>query len=137
MDTRCLARPVREQADSGTGHVPCGRTQCAMLTTGTHRHNILNIEEWDYVFDLHKNAWLIRERGISFEQIITLIENGNLIQVREHHDRERYPNQLLYEVDVDGYIYVVPVVGEHRILLLKTIFPSRKATRNRAKGSTP
>ena len=107
-----------------------------MLTTGTHRHSIPNMEEWEYAFDPYKNAWLIRERGISFEQIIALIENGSLIQVLEHHDRERYPSQLLYEVDVDGYIYVVPVVREHRTLFLKTIYPSRKATRNRAKGRT-
>jgi uncharacterized DUF497 family protein len=95
------------------------------------------MEEWDYAFDSDKNAWLSRERGISFEQIIALIESGNLIQVLEHHDRQRYPNQLLYEVDVDGYVYVVPVVREHRTLFLKAIYPSRKATRNRTKGSTP
>lgn len=107
-----------------------------MLTTGTHRHNILNMEELEYAFDPDKNAWLIRERGISFEQIIALIESGHLVQVLEHHDRERYPNQVLYEVDVDGYIYVVPIVREHRTVFLKTIYPSRKATRTRAKGST-
>jgi uncharacterized DUF497 family protein len=94
------------------------------------------MEEWDYAFDSDKNAWFIRERGISFEQIIALIESGNLIQVLEHHDRTRYPNQLLYEVDVDGYIYVVPVVRERQTLFLKTIYPSRKATRNRGKGRT-
>jgi uncharacterized DUF497 family protein len=91
-------------------------------------------EEWDYAFDPEKNAWLIRERGISFEQIIALIEGGKLIQVIEHPDREKYPNQLLYEVDVDGYVYVVPVVREGRALFLKTIYPSRKATRKRTKG---
>jgi len=95
------------------------------------------MEEWDYAFDPDKNALLIRERGISFEQIIALIESGNLIQVLEHHDPERYPNQLLYEVDVDGYVYVVPVVRERRTLFLKTIYPSRKATRHRRKGGTP
>ena len=89
---------------------------------------------WEYAFDPDKNAWLIKERGISFEQIIARIESGHLVQVLEHHDRERYPNQLLYEVDVDGYIYVVPVVREHRILFLKTIYPSRKATRHHEKG---
>ncbi len=94
------------------------------------------MEEWDYAFDSDKNAWLIRERAISFEQIIALIESGNLIQVLEHHDSTRYPNQLLYEVDVDGYIYVVPVVRERQTLFLKTIYPSRKATRNRGKGRT-
>jgi uncharacterized DUF497 family protein len=91
-------------------------------------------EEWDYAFDPEKNAWLIQERGISFEQIIALIEDGKLIQVLEHHDKERYPGQLLYEVDVDGYVYVVPVVREGRTLSLKTIYPSRKATRKHTKG---
>ena len=92
------------------------------------------MEEWDYTFDPAKNAWLIQERGISFEQIIALIEGGKLIQVLEHPDKERYPGQLLYEVDVDGYVHVVPVVRESRTLFLKTIYPSRKATRKRTKG---
>jgi hypothetical protein len=38
---------------------------------------------------------------------------------------------------VDGYLYIVRVVREHRTLFLKTVYPSRKATRNRAKGRTP
>ena len=89
------------------------------------------MEELDYAFDPQKNAWLVRERGISFEQIIALIEGSNLIQVLEHPNSERYPNQLLYEVDVDGYVHFVPVVREGRILFLKTIYPSRRATRKR------
>lgn len=92
------------------------------------------MDDWEYAFDPEKNAWLIRERGISFEQIIALIEDGHLVQVLEHHDRTRYPNQLLYEVDVDGYIYIVPVVREHRTLFLKTIYPSRKPTKKGPKG---
>jgi uncharacterized DUF497 family protein len=90
--------------------------------------------EWEYAFDPEKNAWLIRERGISFERIIALIEAGKLIQVLEHPDTERYPGQLLYEIDVGGYVHVVPVVREGRTLFLKTIYPSRKATRKRTKG---
>lgn len=92
------------------------------------------MEDGDYDFDPEKNAWLLRERGISFEQIISLIENGKLIQVLAHPNKARYPNQLLYEVDVDGYIFVVPVVREGRRLFLKTIYPSRKATRAQAQG---
>ena len=76
----------------------------------------------------------MQERGISFEQIIALIESGKLIQVLEHPDKKKYPNQLLYEVDVDGYVHVVPVVKEGRTLFLKTIYPSRKATGKRTKG---
>jgi hypothetical protein len=94
------------------------------------------VEEWDYAFDPEKNAWLIRERGISFEQIISLIEGGKLVRVLEHPDTTKYPDQLLYEVDVDGYIYVVPVVRQGRSLFLKTIYPSRKVTRKHRKGES-
>lgn len=94
-------------------------------------------EAWDYAFDAEKNTWLMRERGISFEQIIARIEGGHLVQVLEHRDQARYPGQLLYEVDLDGYVYIVPVVKTNRTLFLKTIYPSRKATKQRPKGGTP
>ena len=77
------------------------------------------MEEWEYAFDPQKNTWLIRERGISFEQIIVLIESSKLIQVLEHPNAERYPNQLLYEIDLDGYVHVVPVIREGRICFSK------------------
>ena len=93
--------------------------------------------ESEYAFDPQKNAWLVRERGISFEQIIALIESSKLIQVLEHPNVERYPNQLLYEVDVGGYVHAVLVVGEGRTLFLKTIYPSRRATRKRTRGEPP
>jgi hypothetical protein len=95
------------------------------------------LEDWDYSFDPAKNAWLIHERGVSFEQIIALIEGGKLIQVLAHPNHARYPNQLLYEVDVEGYVYVVPVVREGRSLFLKTIYPSARRrgwSVNRAPG---
>ena len=63
-----------------------------------------------------------------------MIASSKLIRVLEHPNVERYPNQLLYEVDVDGYVYVVPVVRDGRSLFLKTIYPSRKATRKRRQG---
>jgi len=85
------------------------------------------MQERDYAFDPQKNAWLIQERGISFDQIIALIESSKLIQVLEHPNAERYPDQLLY-------VHVVPVVRRDRILFLKTIYPSRKVTRKRRKG---
>ena len=93
------------------------------------------MQEFTYAFDPEKNAWLLRERGIGFEQIIALIEGGRLIQVLEHPDQTKYPNQLLFEVDVAGYVYVVPVVREGRTMFLKTIYASRKATKNRMRGS--
>jgi hypothetical protein len=89
------------------------------------------LEDFSYAFDPEKNAWLLRERGIGFEQIIALIESGRLIQVLEHPDQKKYPNQLLFEVDVAGYVYVVPAVRDGRTLFLKTIYASRKATKKR------
>jgi hypothetical protein len=90
-----------------------------------------------YASTFAPNAWLARERGISFEQIIALIESSKLIQVLEHPNVGRYPNQLLYEVDVGGYVHIVPVVREGRTLFLKTIYPSRRATRTRTRGEPP
>ena len=88
----------------------------------------------DYAFDPDKNAWLIRERGIGFEQIIALIDGGKLIRVLENPNQMQYRDQLLYEVDVDGYVYVVPVVRTGTTLFLKTIYPSRKATKRMMRG---
>ena len=88
----------------------------------------------DYDFDPEKNAWLARVRGITFEQIIALIEGGRLLRVLEHPNKARYPDQLLYEVDVDGYVYIVPVLRKGGTLFLKTVYPSRKATRARSEG---
>jgi uncharacterized DUF497 family protein len=77
----------------------------------------------DYEFDPEKNAWLLANRGIGFEQIIALIEAGELLQVLEHPNQTKYPGQLLYEVDVDGYVHVVPVTPRGTALILETILP--------------
>lgn len=77
--------------------------------------------EYDYSPD--KNARLKAERGISFEEIILLIDEGHLLDVLEH------PNQRIYVVDVDGYVYLVPFVRTGDRIFLKTIYPSRRPTK--------
>lgn len=88
------------------------------------------------IYEYHpgKNLWLIRERGISFEQVIALIEAGRLLRTLEHPNPERYPGQRLYEVDAGDYIYVVAVEERGSTLFLKTVYPSRKATKRHRKG---
>lgn len=77
-----------------------------------------------------KNLKLNQERGISFENIVFAIENGGLIDVIPHSNSERYPNQSIYVVNIEDYIYLVPFVKESKdIRFLKTIIPSRKATK--------
>lgn len=83
----------------------------------------------EFEFDLKKNVALKKERGISFEEIILLIDEGHLLDVVEHPNKAKYPNQQLYVIDVQGYIYLVPFVREENKIFLKTIYPSRKATK--------
>ena len=82
----------------------------------------------EFHFDANKNKKLKKERGISFEEIISLIDEGALIDIIEHHNPLKYPYQKFYVIDVDAYIYLVPFEQKGNQVILKTIFPSRKAT---------
>ena len=78
-----------------------------------------------------KNQLLVEQRGISFEQVISAIERGGLVDVLEHPNQERYAGQMMYVVDIEQYIYLVPFVTRlDGSRFLKTIIPSRKATRD-------
>jgi uncharacterized DUF497 family protein len=76
-----------------------------------------------------KNQLLLRERGISFERIVFEISSRNELAVLEHPNQEKYPGQKISMVQVDDYVYAVPFVETDTEILLKTIIPSRKATR--------
>lgn len=77
-----------------------------------------------------KNEQLKAERGISFEEIVLAIEGDGLLDVLRHSNPGRYSNQRVFVVDVDGYAHLVPFVEEAEYYFLKTIIPSRKATRD-------
>jgi uncharacterized DUF497 family protein len=77
-----------------------------------------------------KNLKLSEERGISFETIVYAIRKGDVIDVVDHPNPEKYPNQSVYAVNINNYVYLVPFVREENgVHFLKTIIPSRKATR--------
>jgi uncharacterized DUF497 family protein len=76
-----------------------------------------------------KNAWLKQERNISFEQIIFHLSQGDVWKTADHPDQKNYPDQKLYFVIINDYIYVVPYVVDKEYIFLKTIIPSRKATK--------
>ena len=75
-----------------------------------------------------KNDQLKRRRNISFERIATQIENGKLLDIVDHPNKEQYPNQKMYIVEYENYAYLVPFVQEDNKIFLKTIIPNRKAT---------
>lgn len=76
-----------------------------------------------------KNRILLDKRNISFEEIVFSIDNGHLLDVLEHHNKSRYPDQGLIIVEIRNYAYVVPFVENDNTYFLKTIYPSRKATK--------
>jgi len=81
-----------------------------------------------FTFSPDKNLKLKQERGISFEEIISAIDNGQLMDVLEHPNKAQYSNQKIYVVCVRDYIFLVPFVeDENGNIFLKTIIPSRKA----------
>lgn len=83
-----------------------------------------------YEFSTDKNRYLIKERHISFEEIITAIGNGKLLETIDHYNLARYPNQEIYVVDINGYVYLVPFTRkDEQTVFLKTIIPSRKLTK--------
>ena len=77
-----------------------------------------------------RNQRLIEERGISFESVVSAIEQGGLVEVLEYPNQDHYPGQLIYVVESDETIHLVPFVTQaDGTRFLKTIIPSRKATK--------
>ncbi len=88
---------------------------------------MMNIQIFD--FDPEKNAQLIKERCISFEEIISILEGVGPLDIIEHPNPSKYSHQKMYVLEVNEYIYLVPFVEDDKKIFLKTIFPSRKATK--------
>lgn len=77
-----------------------------------------------------KNEALKIERSISFEEIVLAIEAGGLLDELRHPNSAKYPNQFVFVVALDDYVYLIPYVEEADYYFLKTVIPSRKATRD-------
>jgi uncharacterized DUF497 family protein len=77
-----------------------------------------------------KNDALRAERGISFESIVVSIEAGGLLDILAHPNQAKYPKQRVLVVECNHYACLVPFIGEKDYFFLKTVIPSRKATRD-------
>ena len=82
-----------------------------------------------------KNELLKEERQISFEDVVFYIEQGFLLDVLEHPKQEKYKGQKIFVVEIDEYAYLIPFVEDQNEVFLKTIIPSRKATKKYLKGN--
>ena len=79
-------------------------------------------------WDVGKNKKLIQERNISFEEVVLFIEQGKLLDIVDNPN-PRYEHQKMFVLDIEGYVYLVPFIQTEGAYFLKTIFASRKATK--------
>jgi uncharacterized DUF497 family protein len=94
---------------------------------GTRRATLVAVKY--FAWDDAKNAKLRADRAIGFEDIVFHIERGDLLDILEHPNTERYGGQRIFVVQRGGYVYLVPFVEDEHTVFLKTIIPSRKATK--------
>jgi len=87
-----------------------------------------------YAWNNEKNRQLKAERSVSFEEVVFYIEQGQLLDIVEHPNQERYGGQRIFIIKIRDYAYLVPFVETEREIFLKTIIPSRKATKNYLRG---
>ena len=80
-------------------------------------------------WDEEKNALLKKERDISFEDVKLAIEEKRVLALTKHPNQKQYPHQQMWIVEIDNYAYLVPFVEDDEKVFLKTIIPSRKATK--------
>ena len=82
-----------------------------------------------YAWNPDKNEELKSRRGISFEEIVFHIQRGDEVDILEHPNQAKYPGQKISVVIVEQYAYLVPYMEAEEEIFLKTIIPSRKATK--------
>jgi uncharacterized DUF497 family protein len=82
-----------------------------------------------FSWNAEKNHQLIIDRGVSFEKVLFHIEKGDLLDIYENPNNEKYPQQRIFVVAIEKYAYLVPFVETEDEVFLKTIIPSRKATK--------
>jgi hypothetical protein len=76
-----------------------------------------------------KNSLLKVTRGIGFEDVVSAINEGHLLATVDHPNAKKYPHQKIYIIVVNGYVYTVPFIDNKESYFLKTIYPSRKYTK--------
>jgi uncharacterized DUF497 family protein len=110
-------------------------TEIVNLDTIQHeykRHPLMKYFDWND----EKNKLLKKERGVSFEQIELAIASGDLLDRVRHPNPEKYPNQKVFLVKIEDYVYSVPYVEDSERIFLKTIIPNSKATRKYLGGKS-
>ena len=88
-----------------------------------------------YDWNDEKNELLKKFRGVPFEQVVLAIVSGDLIDRIKHPNPDKYPNQKIFLVKIENYIYSVPYVEDDKKIYLKTIIPNSKETKKYLGGN--
>ena len=81
-----------------------------------------------------KNQLLMSERGVSFEDVLFALQSGRLLDDLVHPNKFKYSNQRMFVVEIDEYAWLVPYVENEGEIFLKSVIPSRKATKHYLRG---
>ena len=85
----------------------------------------------EFLWGKEKNEILIRTKAISFERIVVAVQEGYLLDIIEHPNKEKYGHQEILIVGIENYAYCAPFVRDDKgNFFLKTIYKSRKYTRD-------
>lgn len=79
-----------------------------------------------YKWNEDKNSILKSTRGYSFNDVLEAMRKEGIVDNYKHPNKEKYPDQYIYVVSLDGYIHYVPYVIDGDDIFLKNIIPSRK-----------
>lgn len=69
------------------------------------------------------------DHALDQKTIVSSIEGDKLLDIIQHPNQEKYPNQRIFIVEIDRYVYLVPFIENETEFFLKTIIPSRKMTK--------
>lgn len=73
-----------------------------------------------------KNRELKELRGVSFDDVLSALQDDRFLAIEEHSNKEKYPHQKILIVRLYGYIHIVPYVESETGIFLKTVYPDRK-----------
>jgi uncharacterized DUF497 family protein len=117
-------------------HVENGQEKPVRWSDSSNQDLVDNVPTMSYIrsmktfrWNAEKNKHLFETRGISFDEIVQKIESGARYLETDHPNPQRYPNQKIIVVEIDAYMFLVPCVITGNEYFLKTIIPSRKATK--------
>jgi uncharacterized DUF497 family protein len=88
----------------------------------------------NFSWDDKKNQLLIKERNISFEDVVYALAKGQLLDIVSNPNQEKYEGQKIFILYINDYAYLVPFHESDQEIYLVTIIPSRKATRKYLRG---